>query len=202
MSRHASPIAAGFAAISHAKLVLLLALTSAALGFAAALPAMPALHDTMVDTLAGDHFLRNHPAFAPSDVLDVFREKEAVVDGVRHTVRAMALLGVLFQMFFAGGIIAVLGRGPFSFGQLLEPARRNLWHNVKCFFLFVVFSGVVLGIWLGGGIAVRRKLLDGRPPDASIHSVTLWILALVGVLLFAVLSLLYDFARAARRFSP
>jgi hypothetical protein len=202
MSRHSSPIAAGFAAISHAKLVLLLALTTAALGVTAALPLMPALHDTMVDTLAGDHFVRNHPAFAPSDFLDFLREKESAVDGARHAVRAMALLGVLFQMFFAGGIVAVLGHGPFSFGQFLEPARRNLWHNIKCFFLFAIFAGVVLGIWLGGGFAARRKLLDGQPPDASIHSVTFWTLAIGGVLLFAVLSLLYDFARAARRFSP
>ena len=92
------------------------------------------------------------------------------------------LLGVLLQMFFAGGIVAVLGRGPFSFGQFLEPARRNLWHNVKCFLLFALLAGVVLGA------LVRRRLRRSRrsssktslrtPPAA--RAATCWVVVLVG----------------------
>jgi hypothetical protein len=202
MTEQRSPAAAGFAAISHGKLVLLLALTTAALGLTAALPLMPALRETMVETLAGDHFLRNHPTFAPSDFLDFLREKDAAVEGAQRATGGMGLVGVLLQMFYSGGIVAVLGRGPFSFGQFLEPARRNFWHNVKCFFLFAVTSAVVLGIWFGGVGAGRSKLLEDVAPDAGVRSLTFWILALVGLVLFAAVSLLYDFARAARRFSP
>ncbi len=197
-----SPVASGLAAISHGKLVLLLALTTAALGASAALPLMPALRETMVETLAGDHFLRNHPTFAPTDFLDFLRDKDSAVEGTRHAIGGMGVVGVLLQMFFAGGIVAVLGRGPFSFGQFLEPARRNFWHNVKCFFVFAVTAAIVLGIWLGGVGAGRAKLFEEVAPDAAVRSLTFWILALVGLALFAAVSLLYDFARAARRFSP
>jgi len=202
MRESRSPVAAGFASISHGKLVLLLALTTAALGTAAALPLMPALHDTLVGTLAGDHFIRNNPAFAPSDLFDFFRENDSAIEGTRQTARGLSLVGVLLQVFFAGGIVAVLGRGPFSFGQFLEPARRNFWHNIKCLFLFAILAGIVLGAWLAGGFAAREKLFEDSPPDALVHSASLWVLVVGGVLLFAALSLLYDFARAARRFSP
>jgi hypothetical protein len=202
MNARPRPLAAGFAAISHAKLVLLLALTTAALGATAAMPLMPALEDTMVETLAGDHFLRNHPTFAPTDFFDFLREKESALDGTRRAAGAMGLLGVFLQMFYAGGIVAVLGRGPFSFGQFLEPSRRNFWHNLKCFFLFAVAATVVLGAWLGGMGAARKKLLEDIPPDAALRTLTFWTVAVVGILLFAALSLLYDFARAARRHSP
>lgn len=202
MTERRSPVASGFAAISHGKLVLLLALTTAALGASAALPLLPALKETMVETLAGDHFLRNHPAFAPTDFLDFLKEKDAAVEGTQRAIGGLGVVGVLLQMFYAGGIVAVLGRGPFSFGQFLEPARRNLWHNVKCFFFFAVTASVVLGTWLGGVGWARKKLLEDAPPDAALRSLTFWILAAVGLALFAAVSLLYDFARAARRFSP
>jgi hypothetical protein len=202
MSRDRTPAAAGFAALSHAKLVLLLALTTAALGVSSAVPLMPSLRETMTETLAGDHFLRNAPTLAPSDVFDFFREKAAAIDGTRRAAGWMAMVGVLLQVFFAGGLVAVLGRGPFSFGQFFEPARRNFWHNIKCLFVFAVLAGLSLGAWLGGGFAAREKLFENSPPDAAVHSLSFWLLAAGGLLLFAALSLLYDFARAARRFSP
>jgi hypothetical protein len=202
MTESKGPIAAGFASLSHVKLTLLLALTSAVLGFFGAAPLMPAFTKILSGTLAGDHFLRNSPTFAPSDFLDFMREKDAAVEGAIRATGLAGVLGVLLQMLYAGGIVVVLGRGPFSFSQLFDPARRNFWHNLKCFFLFAMANGIVLGTWLGGGGALRKKLFEGVPPDAPARSLTFWILAVGGVLLFAALSLLYDFARAARRHAP
>jgi hypothetical protein len=73
---------------------------------------------------------------------------------------------------------------------------------VKCFFFFGIWNGIALGIWLGGGFALRKKLFENAPPDAPARSLTFWILAVGGVLIFAAISLLYDFARAARRHAP
>jgi hypothetical protein len=202
MSASRGPVAAGFASLAHGKLILLLALTTAALGLSAAMPLMPALHEAMAGTLAGDHFIRNHPTFAPTDFFDLIREMFPAFAGVMRAAGWAGFLGVVLQMFCAGGIIAALGRGPFSFDQFFGPARRNFWHNLKCFFLFAIANLLVLGAWLGGGGAARKKLLEDAPPDAAARSLTFWILAGVAVLLFAALSLLYDFARAARRHSP
>jgi hypothetical protein len=196
------PVAAGFASLSHGKLVLLLALTTAVLGAIGATPLLPAFKDVLSGTLAGDHFLRNSPTLAPSDFLDFFKQEGPAVEGAKRAISFAGVLGVLLQMLYAGGMVAVLNRGPFSFGQLFEPARRNLWHNVKCFFFFAVFNGVALGIWLGGGFALRKKLFENTPPDAPAQSISFWTLAVGAVLIFAALSLLYDFARAARRHAP
>jgi hypothetical protein len=202
MTPRPSPVAAGFAAARHAKLVLLLALVTAALGVGTSLPLQPAFRDKLAGTLAGDHFIRNHPTFAPTDFFDFLKECGIAVDGSLRAMDALGLFGVLLQMLFVGGIVAVLGRGPFSFGQFFEPARRNFWHNVKCFFLFAILAAVVLGVWLGGAGWLRHKLLEDVPPDAAVRSLTGWLLFLVGLLLFAACSLLYDFARAARRYAP
>lgn len=202
MSARRSPVGAGFAALSHGKLVLLLAVTTLVLGAFAALPLVPTLREAMTETLAGDHFARNNPAFAPTDFLDLVREDAAAFSATRFAAGWLAVFGVLLQMFYAGGIVAVLGRGRFTFGQFLEPARRNLWHNVKCFLLFALGAAVVLGAWVGGARAARTKLFEDAPPDASVHSLSRWLIIVVAVLLFAALSLLYDFARAARRYSP
>ena len=70
-------------------------------------------------------------------------------------------------MFFAGGIVAVLGRGRFTFGQFFEPARRNFWHNAKCFFLFAVLLAVVLGALLRRCMRRGKKLFEDVPPDAT-----------------------------------
>ncbi|HKD18614.1 MAG TPA: hypothetical protein VKG23_12170, partial [Thermoanaerobaculia bacterium] len=202
MSTAPGPVAAGFAALRNRKLIVLLTLATVVLGILAALPMLPTLHDTMVETLAGDHFQRNDPTKAPTDLLDFFLEKGPVIDGFERAMNGMAVLGVVLQMFFAGGIVVVLGRGPFSFGQFFEPARRNFWHNVKCFFLFAILCAVVLGVWLGGVGAGRHALTRDLVPESGVRPLTFWILALGALLLFAALSLLYDFARAARRFAP
>jgi hypothetical protein len=196
------PIAAGFDALRHRKLIALLTLTTVALGICAALPMLPTLRETMMGTLAGDHFQRNDPTKAPTDVFDFFAEKKAVIDGTHRTIGGMGVLGVVLQMFFAGGIVFVLGRGPFSFGQFFEPARRNFWHNVKCFFLFAILAGAVLGAWLGGLWWARGKMVEDLAPGSGARPLTFWFVALGALVLFAVISLFYDFARAARRYAP
>jgi hypothetical protein len=201
MRRRAS-VAAGFAAMQHVKLVLLLALVTAALGVGTSLSLQPTLREKLAGTLAGDHFIRNHPTFAPTDFLDFFKDAEGPIDGALRTMDALGVLGVVLQMFFAGGIVAVLGRGRFAFGQFFEPARRNFWHNVKCFFLFAIAAGILLGVWIGGLGFARHRLLENAPPDAASRRLTGWILFVGAVLLFAAVSLLYDFARAARRYAP
>jgi hypothetical protein len=201
METRGGAIAAGFAALSHGKLILLLAAAATLVGLTAAVPLTPTLHAELGGTLAGDLVLRNDPTRAPGLVFDLLRENWPAFAGARRTAGWAGAVGVLLQMFFAGGIVAVLGRGPFSFGQFLEPARRNFWHNVKCFFLFALFLVLVLGVWLGGTYAAGRKLLESTPPDSSLRSAALGIVVAVAILIFAVASLLYDFARAARRYS-
>ena len=200
MEPRRAPIAAGFTALSHQKLVLLLAVTSALLGLTAATPALPTLQEWVGGTLAGDMFIRNNPTQAPGLLFDLVQEKWPAFAGVRRTAGWTGVIGVVMQMFFAGGIVSVLGRGRFGFGQFLEPARRNFWHNVKCFFLFALMSFVVLGIWVGATFG-GRKLLEQAPPDAGSRTLLMWISVIGAVLLFAALSLLYDFARAARRYA-
>lgn len=202
MTSRPAPAAAGFAALRHGKLVLLLALVTAALGVGGALPILPAFKEALAGTLAGDHFIRNHPTFSPTDFFDFLKEDAGAIEGTRRTIGGLGLFGVILQMFFAGGMVAVLGRGPFSFGQFFEPARRNFWHNAKCFFVFAVLAAALLGAWLGGAGWARHRMLEDVPPDAAARSLTHWLLLLVAVLLFAAASLLYDFARAARRYAP
>src|SRR5215470_3219688 len=202
MNRNPRPLSAGLAALSHGKLILLLALSTLILGIGAMLPILPTLRATMLETLAGDHFARNAATQAPTDWFDIVKEKGPVLDGVRHAIGGFGMLGVLLQMFYAGGMVVVLGKGPFSFGQFFEPARRNFWHNVKCCVLFAIAVGIVLGGWLGGAGAARHELLEDAAPDAALRPITFGVLALVALVLFAALSLLYDFARAARRYSP
>ena len=202
MSAARGPVGAGFAALRHRKLIALLTLTTLVLGICAALPILPTLRQTMVETLAGDHFQRNDPTKAPTDLFDFFLQKGAVIDGFQRAIGGMGVLGVVLQMFFAGGMVVVLGRGPFSFGQFVEPARRNFWHNVKCFFFFAIACAVVLGVWLWGLGKARSDLIRDLTPESGARPLTFWILALGALLLFAALSLLYDFARAARRFAP
>jgi hypothetical protein len=201
MEERRSSIAAGFEALSHQKLVLLLAVTSALIGLTAAMPALPTLQEWVGGTLAGDAFVRNHPTQAPGLFFDLLQQKWPAFAGMRRTAGWMGAIGVLLQMFFAGGIVAVVGRGRFGFGQFLEPARRNLWHNVKCFLVFAPLAFLLVGIWVGATLAGGRKLLEQTPPDAPLRTLVWWICGVGAVLLFAALSLLYDFARAARRYA-
>jgi len=202
MTETRNPVAAGFASLSHGKLILLLALTSAVLGAFGAAPLRPAFQEVLAGTLAGDHFLRNSPRVAPSDFLDFMRVQSPAIDGAMRTIGFAGFLGVILQMLYAGGIVVVLGRGPFSFGQLFEPARRNLWHNVKCFLVFALLNAVALGAWLGGGGALHKKVFEEAPPDAPARRLAFWVLAVGAILIFAAISLLYDLARAARRHAP
>jgi hypothetical protein len=193
---------AGLAELSHGKLILLLTLTTALLGVSAAMPLGPVLRESVAGTLAGDHFLRNAPRAAPTDFVDLVRENWTAFQGTARATLWAGLLGVLLQAFFAGGLVAALGRGPFSFSQFFEPARGNFWHNVKCFLLFGPAAALVLGAWLAGEHKAAQKLLRDTPPDSPLHSLAGWGAVIVALLLFAVLSLLYDFARAARRHAP
>jgi hypothetical protein len=194
---------AGLAELSHGKLILLLTLTTALLGVSAAMPLGPVLRESVAGTLAGDHFLRNAPRAAPTDFVDLVRENWTAFQGTARATLWAGLLGVLLQAFFAGGLVAALGRGPFSFSQFFEPARGNFWHNVKCFLLFGPAAALVLGgAWLAGEHKAAQKLLRDTPPDSPLHSLAGWGAVVVALLLFAVLSLLYDFARAARRHAP
>ncbi len=193
-------IGAGFRALGHGKLILLLALTTVVLGLAAAIPFGAAFEQDFGGTLAGDHLLRNHPSFAPSDVVDFGRERATLISGVAGGSRYFMLLTVLLQTFFAGGIVVVLGRGRFTFGQFFEPARRNFWHNLKCFFLFAILLAVVFGALFGGVFAADEKLFESTPPGAASARLFGWTVKIVAVLLWGVCSLLYDFARAARRY--
>jgi hypothetical protein len=194
-------VAAGFAAARHGKLVLLLALTTFVLGALGASPIRPAFESALGQTLNGDHFIRNHPSFAPTDFADFVVTQEYARKGLYRTALAAGVLGVLLQVFFAGGIVSVLGRGRFAFAQFFEPARRNLWHNVKCLVLFGAALAAFAGAW-GGLREGAHRLLENVPPDAASRRAAWWAILLVGVLLFGVWSLVYDFARAARRYAP
>jgi hypothetical protein len=198
-----SALGAGLRSLSQWRLILLLTLATVLLGVTAAMPLWPALDSAFGGTLAGDHILRNHPTFAPTDALDFLREKSAAIAAARQAMRWSALVGVVLQMFFAGGIVATLGRpAPFEWSGFFARCRSNVWHNFKCFLFFAVLVLVLPGLWLVGTTALGEKLFDEAPPwsDARLaYQIGTWA---VGLLLFAVLSLVYDFARAARRNDP
>ena len=79
-----SSLAAGFRTLSHGKLILLLALTAAVLGLLGALPITPAFRSVLGGTLAGDHFIRNHPTLAPMDYYDFRTQQEYAILGMRR----------------------------------------------------------------------------------------------------------------------
>jgi hypothetical protein len=203
MNGRRSALAAGFAALGNGRLIALLALATALLGVTAAVPLWPALDTAFARTLAGDHILRNHPTFAPTDVLDFLREKGSAVAAARQASLWSGLVAVVLQMVFAGGIVAALGRpGSFGWNEFFGGCRRNLWHNAKCFLIFVVLLAVVPGIWLAAAFGASRKLFAQAPPWATSPFVFRLAADLLALFFFAVLSLLYDFARAARRKEP
>lgn len=203
MNGRRSLLGAGFSALSHGRLIALLALATALLGVTAAVPLWPALDAGLAGTLAGDNILRNHPTFAPTDVFDFLRVHGDAVLATRQAMFWCAVLGVLLQMAFAGGIVASLGRpGALSWSDFFGGVRRNLWHNAKCFGIFLLLAALILGVWLGGGFAALRKIFEQAPPWSSARFGSRLALGLAALLIFAVLSLLYDFARAARRSSP
>ncbi len=165
MNARRSGLLAGLKALSQGRLILLLTLTTALLGVSAAVPLWPALDSAFAGTLAGDHVLANHPTFAPTDVFDFLREKAAAVSAVRWSALWSGLLGVLFQAWLAGGIVAVVGRPmKYDWSELFAAARRNFWHNLKCLALFAVLVVPAVGLWLGGTLWAIKKLFEDSPP--------------------------------------
>jgi hypothetical protein len=201
VSSRRSSLGAGFAALSSGRfLVLLLTGFTLALAILAAAPLGPSLRESFGGTLAGDHILKNHPSFAPTDVFDFLREKAPALSGTRAAARWAALFGLLQQILLAGGIVAVLGRPvPISLPDFAAGVRRNAWHNIKCFLIFLLGAGSVLGAWFAAQHAVWKKALEGLAPGSAASTIFRAAVVLVALFLYAVFSLLHDFARAARR---
>jgi hypothetical protein len=196
-----SSLGAGFAALSSGRLlVLLLTGVTVVLAILAAAPLGPSLRESFGGTLAGDHILKNHPSFAPTDVFDFLREKAPAVAGAGAAARWAALIGLLQQILFAGGIVAVLGRSvPISLPDFVAGVRRNAWHNIKCFLIFLLGAGAVLGAWFAATHAVWKKAFEDLPPGSVSSTIFRAAVVVVALSLYAVFSLLHDFARAARR---
>ncbi|MDQ2870278.1 MAG: hypothetical protein M3S32_06010 [Acidobacteriota bacterium] len=204
--RSPGALAAGFSALSRRRLVLLLVVCSLVLGVLSAAPLAPAMDEAFRDTLAGDHLLRNHPEFAPVDAFDFLREKAAAVAGARQTMVWAALLGVILQIFFAGGIVETLGRNVFSTrgsrAAFWAGSRRHFAHNLKCFAVFALLLGIALSVWLGLAGALGKALFDHAPPHTAGRTVWGALSLAVAAAIAGSLMLLYDFARAGRRTTP
>lgn len=199
--REGGNLAAGFAALKGGRfLVVLLTGVTVVLAVLSAAPLGPSLQQAFSGTLAGDHVLKNHPSFAPTDVFDFLREKAPAVAGTGAAERFAALIGLLQQILLAGGIVAALGKAvPISLPDFVAGVRRNAWHNVKCFLIFLVLAGAALGLWFGGTHAVSRKLFEDAVPGSASAAVFKAAAVVGGLFLYAVFSLLQDFARASRR---
>lgn len=181
-------------------MILLLTLATILLGVTAVVPLWPSLQSALGRTLAGDHIVRNHPTFAPTDVLDFLREKSSATAAVASAAHWSVVLTVALQMLLAGGIVAALGRpGPFVWSEFFAGCRRNLWHNFKSFLFFVLLVALLPGVWLGATMALGKQLFEEAPPWSDARFAYRLTTVAVGLLLFALVSLVYDFARAARR---
>ncbi|HKA37719.1 MAG TPA: hypothetical protein VKH43_12920 [Thermoanaerobaculia bacterium] len=195
-------LAAGFSAIGGGLgIVVLLTAATVFLSILAAAPLGPALEDSFGRTLAGDQLLHNHPLFAAANVVDFVHEKAPAISGVRAASKWAALLILLQQILVAGGIVAVLGKaGGFTAGEFAWGMRRNAWHNVKCFLIFLLLAGLSIGLWVRGVLAVSTRAFEDAAPGAPARLAVRIAGIVVALLLYAVFSLLHDFARAARRF--
>jgi hypothetical protein len=200
--RRRSVIGAGFSALRRWRLVFLLTATAAVLGGAAASPLEPALREQIAGRLAGDHLLRNDPAKAAVDVFDFGREKSAAMSGWRSATLWMALAGLLFHAFYAGGIVETLGRTGTAPAEFWSASRRNFAHNAKCFALGAIFAAILLGIWFGAMGAAGKSLFENAPPHTAGRAAWTTVTVAVGALLFAAVALLVTLAKAARRGSP
>jgi hypothetical protein len=198
---HRSSIGAGFSALGRGKaLILLLTAVTVVLSLLAAAPLAPALRDSFAGTLAGDHILKDHPSFAPTDVFDFLREKSAAVAGARAAANWAVLIVILQQILFAGGIVSVVGKAaPVTLPDFVAGVRRNAWHNLKCFLIFLVTAGISLGLWFAATRAVQKKVFEGVAPGAWSAFAFRIVIIVAALFLYAVFSLLHDFARAARR---
>src|SRR5262249_32093663 len=149
----------GLRSLSQARLVILLTVTTIGLALPAAFALRPSFREVFAGTLAGDHILRNHADFAPTDVLEFLHEKRSAVAGARHAAIAAALVGLFLQIFFAGGFVETLARGRrIRVGEFLAGAARHFWHNLKSFAIFLPALLLVLAAWIGGMAALGRAL--------------------------------------------
>jgi len=196
-----SSLGAGFSALPRAKaLVLILTAVTVVLSVLAAAPLLPSLRDSFAETLAGDHVLKNDPSFAPTDVFDFLREKSAAVAGARSAMNWAALIVIFQQILFAGGIVSVLGKAdPVTLPDFVAGVRRNAWHNIKCFLIFLLIAGAAIGVWFAATHAISKRVFDPLPPGAWSMLFFRIVVVLGALLLYAIFSLLHDFARAARR---
>lgn len=201
MRRARGSLAAGFSALRSGKaLVLLLTGATVGLSLLAAAPLGPSLRDALAGTLAGDHILNNHPTFAPTDFFDFLREKSPAIAGARAWATWAAVIALLQQIVFAGGLVSVLGKSaPVLLADFLAGAGRNLRHNLKCFLLFLLAAVLALAVWFSATHAVYRKLFEDLAPGSWSTFFFRVATVLGAFFLYAVLSLLHDFARAARR---
>jgi len=196
-------LSAGLRCLRHGRLVLLLTATTIGLALLPAFALQPSLQQVFAKTLAGDHILRNHPDFAPVDVLEFFHERRAAIAGARQAAIAAGLLGIVLQIFFAGGFVETLAGGrTVLLGQFFSAASRHFGHNLKCFAIFLVAIAAGLLGWLGATAALGQKLFEDSPPGDSFRLLYRIGTASVALLLFGLLSLLHDFARLARRHEP
>jgi hypothetical protein len=169
MRERGGNLAAGFAALRGGRsLILLLTGVTVVLAVLSAAPLGPALQQSFAGTLAGDHILKNHPSFAPTDFFDFLREKAPAVAGAGAAERWAALIGLLQQILLAGGIVAVLGRSvSIALPDFMAGVRRNSWHNIKCFLIFLLLAGIALGVWFGATHALSRKLFESAAPGSE-----------------------------------
>jgi hypothetical protein len=195
-------LAAGARALGRWRLLALSTAVPVLLGAAAAAPLAPAFSKGLAGTLAGDRILRND-LLAPVHLFDFFRENAAVVAGVRSGTLLHALVALLFQVFFTGGLLAVLGRpGPVPAAAFLAGARRDLPHNARCLLLFLLLLLPALGLWAAALGALFAGLLRGGTPAAVPRLAFFWVAGAGSILVVAVTTLLHDLARAARRRDP
>ena len=197
-------LASGIAALSNWRLAALLLTATLLPGLLVASSLWPALRDGLGGTLAGDHILANDPLLAPADVFDFVHDKAAAIRGAWNAAWIAALLGVLVQIFFAGGFVRCLGRpagARVGVLEFLDGSRRDFWHNLKCFALFALAAAITIGLWVAGMRALGRKLFENAAPGSGAFLFN--VARLLGaLLLYAALSLWHDFARAARRIAP
>jgi hypothetical protein len=202
MEKPRNPIASGFAALAGWRTTLVL-LASANL---AALPVPMALRGSLSsafgDTLAGAAIRGNAQPDAGLYWIDYLRRYHPFSAASGAFWLAVALT-LLFQIFLAGGIIETVGRERTPFlGEFFGACGRHFRHNLAAFLLFVLFVLLLPGVWLGLTGAAAHALFSSSPPHTPAAAIVAGVRYVVALLLFAALSMAYDFARAMPRFGP
>jgi hypothetical protein len=172
----------------------------------AALPVPMALHGSFTaafgDTLAGEAIRRNAAPDAGLYWIDYLRRYHPFSAAGGAFWLAVALT-LLFQIFLAGGIIETVGRERRPFlGGFFGACGRHFHHNLRAFLLFVLFVLLVPGVWLALTTAGAHGLFRNAPPHTTGAAIFAVVRYGIALLLFAILSMAYDFARAMPRFGP